>query len=115
MYNKKMSDILQIVNQTCTLLLNRSQDKLVWGLEPSLVLQSVSVFISFVISCKIFSVNLFRFFKSKEEVRKLQREERKRNRLQGVVLSVLDQQRNLATSASGEESNQDLPPFQRRI
>ena len=66
-------DVINFLNTTCTLLLNKQQ-ALVWGLEgpfrgltcplglePSLILQAISVFFSFIIGCKVFSINLFNY------------------------------------------------------
>ncbi len=122
-------DVINFLNTTCTLLLNKQQ-ALVWGLEPSLILQSISVFFSFIIGCKVFSINLFNFLRTKEQRRKSIREEKKQARLRDVVQQVLALQVSNDGHNSAEDCNADtlretvveqnghetiVPPFQRRV
>jgi hypothetical protein len=125
-------DVINFLNTTCTLLLNKQQ-ALVWGLEgpfrgltcplglePSLILQSISVFFSFIIGCKVFSINLFNFLRTKEQRRKSIREEKKQARLRDVVQQVLALQasndgHNSAEENAAVEDSNHIPPFQRRV
>jgi hypothetical protein len=55
-----MENVVEFLNTTCTLLLSKTQQNLIMGLEPTIILQGISVFISVMIYMKVFSVNVFK-------------------------------------------------------
>ena len=109
-----MENVVEFLNTTCTLLLSKTQQNLIMGLEPTIILQGVSVFISVMIYMKVFSVNVFKLLRSKKECRSQEQERKKQDRLREVVLAVLQASRT-EPEASGEEEKSDVPPFLRRV
>ena len=88
-----MSDIevfIEFLNATCTKLQNKGSFT-IWGLEPNLIVQCISLFFTFVVGCKIYGVSIFNTCKSKHQLALDAKKQKKESQLSDIVSKVVSQ------------------------